>query len=217
MNKPKAVIFDIDGTLSPVNSWTAFTQDIGASAEDHIAIYNQLLAGTIDIDESREQLLAMWKATGKANKAHIEKVFDSWPLKGDAQDLINWLKSAGYIICLITGSVGVYAEHIANRLSVEHYYANAELHFDDEGNLHDFHYTANQAEVKLEQLTEFCEAQNIDPEECVAVGDGPNDIELFRNTKHGVLIESEKVPNDLREASWKTIRELSELRNFLSN
>jgi FMN phosphatase YigB (HAD superfamily) len=33
MQNIKAVVFDIDGTLTPQNSWTAFTRDIGVLIE----------------------------------------------------------------------------------------------------------------------------------------------------------------------------------------
>lgn len=216
MNKPKAAIFDIDGTLTPQNSWIAFSQDIGASVADHLAIYSQHLGGEISLDESKKQLLAMWRATGKANKAHIQSVFKNWPVKEDARDLVDWLKSQGYSICLITGSLGVYAEHIARELGVDHYYANAELYFDEDEELTDFHYTANQAEVKLQQFTDFCEAQGIEPGDCIAVGDSDNDIELFRATKHGILIEGEKISEELRESAWRTIHQLNEVKDLLN-
>jgi len=215
MSKLKAVIFDIDGTLTPQNSWKAFTNDLGASVADHLAIYGEHVDGKIGLDESKQKLLAMWQATGNANRDHIEKVFDSWPVRPDAKDLIDWLKTKGYTVCLITGSVGVYAKHMAEKLGVEHWYANAELYFDEQGELSSFHYTANQAEIKLQHFTEFCHKYNLDFDQCMAVGDGDNDIELFRATGHGILIEGEKIANELRDASWQTVRNLSEIKDLL--
>src|ERR1035438_2092768 len=172
MRKFKAVVFDIDGTLTPQNSWTAFTRDIGGSVDDHLAIYSDHVKGVIGLDESKQKLLKLWQATGKANKIHIEEVFNSWPIREDAKGLIDWLKNESYIICLITGSVGIYAKHVADLLSVDNYYANGELYFGENGDLIDFHYTANQAEIKLQQFSEFCKLNNLKPTECVAVGDG---------------------------------------------
>lgn len=54
----------------------------------------------------------MWQATGNASKDHIEAVFDTWEVRDDAHELIYWLKAANYVVCLITGSVGIYAKHI---------------------------------------------------------------------------------------------------------
>lgn len=215
MGKIKAIIFDIDGTLTPQNSWTAFTRDIGGSVADHLAIYSDHIHGKIGLDESKKLLLKMWQATGKATKQHIEQVFDTWPVRDDAQDLVEWLQQNGYRVCLITGSVGVYAKHIADKLGVEDYYSNAELYFDKRGKLSDFHYTANQAEVKLDQFSEFCKSKSIKPTECFAIGDGDNDIELFKLTKHGILIDNDKVADELRVSAWKTINNLIEVKDLL--
>jgi HAD superfamily phosphoserine phosphatase-like hydrolase len=211
----KAVIFDIDGTLTPQNSWTAFTRDIGGSVEEHLAIYSDHINGKIGLDKSKELLLKLWQDTGKANKQHIESVFKTWLVRNDAKELIDWLKSNGYAICLITGSVGVYAKYMAQKLGVKYYYSNAELYFDDDGELVDFHYTANQAEVKLEQFGEFCKLMSLRASDCAAVGDGDNDIGLFRLTKNGILVNHNKVSNELRNSAWKTVSNLIEVKDLL--
>lgn len=45
----KAVVFDIDGTLSPEVSWLALTRDLGASVEEHAQIYADYKAGRISV------------------------------------------------------------------------------------------------------------------------------------------------------------------------
>ncbi len=217
MPKLKAVIFDIDGTLTEQNSWTAFTRDIGGSVAHHLAIYHDHIEGRIGLDESKRKLLKMWQATGKANKQQIEKTFSGWPIKPEARVLIDWLKKEGYIVCLITGSVGMYAKNVADQLGIDDYFSNAELYFDEGEELINFHYTANQAEVKLEQFKNFCKTKGLRAEECVAVGDDDNDIELFRHTGRGILVEGEKVADELRQAAWKTINTLSEVKDLLIN
>lgn len=220
----RAIIFDIDGTLTPGNSWAAFSNDLGASVSRHMEIYRAHAGGKLGLDESKQLLLQMWQKTGNANRDHIEKRFDTWPIRPEALPLINWLKSHDYIVCLITGSVENYASHIAAKLGVEHWYANAELFFDWRGEMVAFHYTANQAEVKLEQFADFCKKHNLSADQCIAIGDGPNDIGLFEVTGNGVLVEGERladghdndVPEDLRSAAWKTVASLDEIPGLLS-
>ena len=57
----KAVVFDIDGTLTPQVSWTAFTKDIGGSVVEHLAIYEDTLNGKLGLDDSKRKLLEMWR------------------------------------------------------------------------------------------------------------------------------------------------------------
>jgi HAD superfamily phosphoserine phosphatase-like hydrolase len=218
MSNFKAAIFDIDGTLTPQISWTAFTRDIGGSVARHLAIYTDHLNGNIGLDESKRQLLEMWQATGKASRDHIEQVFETWPVRPEAYKVIEELKRRGYLICLITGSIGIYAKHMAEKLGVENYYANAELYFDNNGDLIDFHYTTDQADVKLAHLKEFCAKHDLRLQECVPVGDSNNDVEIFRETGNGVLLDdSTEVTDELRGVAWKVIDSLEDLLTLIES
>ncbi len=217
MNNIRAVIFDIDGTISPENSWTAFTDGLGASVESHLSIYKNHLDGSIGLDESEDQLMDLWRATGNANKPHIEAMYEEWPLREEAKSVVDWLKASGYMVCLITGSVDLYAAHIASRLRIEDYYANASLHFDKDMQFVGFDYTADQADVKLQQLEDYCKKNSLSITDCMAVGDGENDIELFKATGRGVLIKNGAVSEGLGRAAWKTIANLNEIPDLLNH
>ena len=71
MRTPKAVVFDIDGTLSPEVSWLALTRDLGAPVDQHVQIYNDYKEGLIDYPTSKAQLIGLWRATGNANKEFL--------------------------------------------------------------------------------------------------------------------------------------------------
>lgn len=221
----KAIVFDIDGTLTPGNSWTAFTRDLGASVDDHMSIFRSHVRNEISLDESKVQLLELWLKTGKATKAHIEAAYDTRPIRPDAANLINWLKQEGYIVCLITGSVGLYAQHIATRLGVKEWYANGDLFFDWKGDLVSFHYTTDQVQVKLDQFSHFCARLSLQPQECVAVGDGENDVGLFELTQRGILIAGGKesdgyhdhVSPALRAVAWREVECLERVQGILEN
>ncbi len=207
----KAIIFDIDGTLTEEHSWTALTRDLGASVEDHLKIYDDMRAGLIDLAAAEIQLCDLWRATGRATKENIVNFFESWPLRPDAKDVVAELKKAGYKICLITGFADIYAEYIAGQLGVVEYYANTVMVFDDLGQLSSFSYKPNQAEVKLQQLQDFCHRQVMSVTDCVAVGNGENDVELFKATQNGVLIDSLNASQEVRDAARTTITSLSDI------
>jgi phosphoserine phosphatase len=217
MQKFKAVVFDVDGTLTDHNSWFAFTRDIGGSEAEHLALYQGQASGQIGLDETKQKLLSMWMGTGNANKHYIKQLYDSWPVRKEAFPLVDWLQNTGYAVCLITGSVRSYAEVIAKKLRVSEYYANADLYFDNEGELTGFHYDTDQASVKVDQLNNFCALHSIKPSDCIAVGDGNNDIGLFRITGNGILINTPDAAPTLKQAAWKTIDNLDEVRMLLEN
>ena len=209
MEIPKAIIFDVDGTLSPEISWTALTRDLGASVEGHISIYQQYKSGQTEYLASKQQLIKLWQATGNANKNHFLRLFEDWPLAPEAPATVNTL-AANHSICLITGSMDLYVQAVAGKLHVPDYYANTTLYWDEAGNLVDMDYELNQANRKIEQFLGYCSLHSITPQQCIVIGDSDNDIELFKTSGRGVAIGTE-IPESLREVSWRTIQTLDEL------
>jgi len=214
-HKFKAVIFDIDGTLSLEISWLAFTKGLGASVDDHLKIYKDLKTATVSYEQSKEELLTMWKKTGKANKEFISSLFEKWPLKNEAKEIMSYLKEHGFMTCLITGSIDLYAKIIAKRLEVDNYYANTEFIWDQNGYLADFHYYREQSKKKVEQFLEFCRISNLQPKDCLIVGDDDNDIELFTLTGNGIAVHS-PTSEKLEQYSWKKVFNLNELKDIVN-
>jgi len=210
----KAIILDIDGTLSPEVSWLALTRDLGASVEDHVAIYQSYKAGDSDYLDSKKQLLELWKATGNADHDYFYRLFDQLPLNEDVQNVVDKLK-ANYEICIITGSMDMYAEIVAQKLGVDNWFANTRLDWEH-GVLVDMDYELDQASRKLEQFLGFCTANGYKPDECVVVGDGENDLLLFDVSNHGVLV-GDDVPTEMVQRSWKIISNLKELPSIMDS
>lgn len=210
----KAVIFDVDGTLSPQISWTALTKDLGASVEEHLKIFKEFQEQKTTYEVSKEKLLILWQETGNAKRQFLEQLFINWPLRKDAEKIISFLKNKEYLLCIITGSFDLYAQIIAKRLGIKYYFSNTKLDWDSKENLTNFHYFKNQASKKLEQFTEFCKMQNIKPENCVAVGDDENNIKLFKIIK-GIAVKSIH-SEPLEEIAWKTINNLLEIKEILN-
>lgn len=211
MGKSKAVIFDIDGTLSSEVSWLALTRDLGAPAAQHVQIYADYKEGRIDYAASKEQLIGLWRATGNANEAFFTQLFEALPLDLMAEKIVQVAKT-GRIVCLITGSMDLYAQIAARKLGVNQWYANTILHWDDQGNLYDMDYELNQADKKLEQFSRFCEEHRLDAKDCIVLGDGENDEKLFEACKRGVLIGA---TSGGATFAWKKIAQLAEFEGIL--
>lgn len=211
---PKAIIFDIDGTLSPEVSWLALTRDIGASVDEHIRIYEDYKAACITYEESKQQLIGLWRATGNANKVFFQKLFESWPLVPSAKQIVETARPH-HVLCLITGSMDIYAEIVARKLGIEHWYANTILHWNEQEELIDMDYELKQAGQKLEHFTEFYKSQNLTPKDCIVVGDGENDLELFKLSGKGVLILGDEKAEEYRRYAWKVVANLRELEDIL--
>jgi HAD superfamily phosphoserine phosphatase-like hydrolase len=213
MKKSEAVVFDIDGTLSPEVSWLALTRDLGAPVEQHVQIYKDYKEGKIGYEVSKDQLIGLWRSTGNANKAFFGQLFDSLPLDPAAEKVVQAAK-VGHLVCLITGSMDLYAETVARKLGIDKWYANTTLHWDDQGNLVDMDYELNQAAKKLEQYTQFCNKNGLGVEDCLVVGDGENDEKLFEVCRRGVLIGSDP---ESETYAWKRIAQLADFEQILQD
>jgi len=213
MKKSEAVVFDIDGTLSPEVSWLALTRDLGAPVEQHVQIYKDYKEGKIDYPASKEQLIGLWRSTGNANKKFFGQLFDALPLDPAAEKVVQTAK-VGRLVCLITGSMDLYAETVAQKLGIDKWFANTTLHWDSQGNLVDMDYELNQAARKLEQYTQFCQENGIGIESCLVLGDGENDEKLFEVCKRGVLIGSDA---ESETYAWKRIAQLADFEQILQD
>lgn len=225
-NTIKAIVFDVDGVLIEYkprfaedgtfvegNSWYQLTESLGCSVEKHIELFTEAKAGQIDFGQAERRLVGMYQAGGKATRDFITNFCASHQLRSEAKSVIGYLRSKGYIVCLISGSFDIHVEATARQLGVEHWYANATLVFDRGGKLERIIYYGNQNKVKVDQLEEFCQKVGIRPTECAFVGDSDNDIGVFQITGHGIAVHCDD--ERLREIAWKECENLSEIKGIL--
>jgi len=210
----KAIILDIDNTLTNDVSWLKATELLGASVEEHIAIFDKFSKNELPYETAKKQLIQLWQDTGNNTKEFWEDMFSKWPLKDDAQGLVEYIAQQGHKTALITGSFDIFAQAIAKKLGISSWYANTEMVWDADGTLVDFHYVRNQAAQKLIHFQEFTKQNSIDAQDCIVIGDGDNDVELFKATKHGIAVGRDN-PN-LLDVAWKSVDHLSEIETLLT-
>jgi HAD superfamily phosphoserine phosphatase-like hydrolase len=210
----KAVIFDIDGTLTKEISWRVLSRELGVSIDEHLNIFHARMRGEISESEAKKRFLDLWRLSGKAHKDIIEKIFDGIELRKEAGEIINYLKSKKYKICLITGSVDKHAAIVAEKLGVKFYFFNTKFIYNQDGQLVDYDYEEAQGKKKLEQLKQFSREQGIELKECAVVGDSFNDYELFKETGRGIAVKTEFEEKELEKVAWKIIKNLNELKQW---
>lgn len=213
----KTIIFDIDGTLTEgVDSWYFLTEHLGGDAEEHQRILQSQERGELSEPQAKNLMLKqVWHIEREITKKKIEKIFDAIPIKKDAGKIVQYLKNENYILCLITGSVEPFAKVIAEKLGIDYYYANTPFVYDNRDILIDYHRDPRADKKKLEQLKVFLAERGLKPEECVAVGNSWNDIELFSYTGNGIAVKSPERNEELENIAWKTITALSQLKEIL--
>ena len=211
----KAIIFDIDGTLTKALSWVHFTIRIGGSMEENDAAFAAFKSGQINEGQVKERVLKNWSSNGKIMKESSWNILDEVPIREDAKETVNYLKQKGYLVCMITGSLDGIAQVVGKKLGIEDWYANTTLYFDEEGKLIDLTTYLDEKATKTDQLNDYCARKNILPQQCAVIGDSSNDIGLFEMTGNGIAIASEFGVKELENYARRKIRELSELIDIL--
>ena len=215
MNMIQAVIFDIDNTLTKKNSCWTIAEAVGMIIAEDLEIYERSKSGNVSSREIDRELLTLWQRKGLATRSNFENTFTNMELRDEALDVIDYLKRKKIKVCLITGSMDLYANIIAKRVGADDFYANTPLKFDAQGNVVDLVYQKDQAGLKLNQFTEFCQKNQLTPAECMVVGDSENDLLLFLETKQGIAIRTEAEDKILEPVAWKIVDNLSEIKQIV--
>lgn len=206
----KSVIFDIDGTLAHGNSWETTTAFLGGDVEQHKDLFRRSNDGGIKPEDAKAELFSMWNKRGNFDPRELQEHYMTTPLMDGAEEVIEKFKSK-YKICLISGSNELYVEVIASRLGVEDYYANSKIIYKN-GLVTDLIYDPAQAAVKWQNWQKYSQQTGYKPENCIAIGNGPNDLELFQKLKFGIAIgvNPEKYPKVYNATKYQ-FDQLSEL------
>ena len=215
MKDIKAVIFDVDGTLTKVLSWVHFTMRVGGSIEENDAAFAAFKSGQINEDQVKERVLKNWSRNGKTTKELSWDILDEVPIREDAKETVDYLKRKRYLVCMITGSLDGIARVVGQKLGIEDWYANTTLFFDADGKLIDLTTYLDEKATKIDQLKDYSAKKNILPQQCAVVGDSSNDIGLFEVTGNGIAIASEFGAKELESYAWRKIENLRELMVIL--
>jgi phosphoserine phosphatase len=213
----KAVVFDIDGTLTRDISWIRLTNEIGGSIDFNDEVIKKWETDELSNEEVRQKLIENWNKNGKAFKDNFFSILKSIPLREDAKGVVNYLKEKGYRVIMITGSFDLYAEIVGEELGIKDYFANTKLIWDENGKLINVE-TCKDTEAKnrkIDFFKEYCIKKNLNFNECVSIGDSSNDIELFRLTGNGIAVRTQFEAKELEAVAWKIVDNLIQLKNIL--
>lgn len=191
--KYKLVVFDLDGTIIDKVDyvWKMIHENLGI--EDHpqrIKNRNEFLSGKITYYEWAKYDLDLMARHG-ADKETIMKVFDKAKVMEGALETLEALKSKGYKIAIISGSMNILLEKLIPdyREIFDHIFINRII-FNEEGEIEDVEVTPFDMEHKKTGLLELCELEGIDPKETVFVGDHDNDLDIAKAAGFSIAFNS---------------------------
>ena len=171
----KLAVFDFDSTLMDGETLEFFASELGIQ-EKIKTITDKAMRGELDFFESLVERVSFLKGLS------LEKVNDichSLPLMNGAETVVKELKAKGYKVICFSGGFRNATTHFAEKLNLDAEFANylhcknsiltglvgGEMMFNDSKG------------VMLKRIQKLL---NINPENTLVVGDGANDLSMFK-------------------------------------
>jgi phosphoserine phosphatase len=211
MSKVKLVCFDLNKTLIKENSWLKLNTALGMTKAEDQMLFKLWEEGSMTYKQWQDIISKIYVTRGIPTRQKIEKVLFDYEYKPYVKEVIQYLKSKDYRLALLTGSEVSLARRVANELGFDMYGAVNIFIYDEKDLFKDIIVLGDEEPFKLYQLNSFCFELGIKLTECACIGDGANELELFKHTKHGITFKGSKI----EKSAWKVINELSDVRNFL--
>jgi phosphoserine phosphatase len=191
---PRLVCFDLDGTVMLRPNSLQYLLELSHAP----------VAAMLDIDRRETTGELHWVAADQERAsfiaglpvAAVEEHFDGHlQAIGNLGPVLATLRAHRIISVLITAGPLEVAEALARRFAFDH-------SFGSDFETANSHYTGRitrhlGSQGKVDCLLGLCGAEGISLEECVAVGDGPSDIDLFRRVGLAIGINCPRVVADV--------------------
>jgi len=176
----KLIAFDMDSTLINIECIDEIADVVGKKAEV-AAITEATMRGEItDFKESLRRRVALLQGVPVAA---LQRVYDErLRLNPGAQDLVDACKSAGLKTLLVSGGFTFFANRVRERLGMD--FARSNLLDEADGQLTGQVAQQHWGDIcdgaeKRRTLLEVASLMGVSPAECIAVGDGANDLPMM--------------------------------------
>ncbi|MEG2629600.1 MAG: phosphoserine phosphatase SerB [Comamonas sp.] len=176
----KLIAFDMDSTLITIECVDEIADATGKKAEV-AAITEATMRGEItDFKESLRQRVALLKGVTEADMAGVRD--QRLQLSPGAQTLVQACQKAGLKVLLVSGGFTFFAEHVRGLLNID--FVRANMLESDNGVLTGGLIEQPWGDIcdgaeKRRTLLEVASLLGIDPKQCIAVGDGSNDLPMM--------------------------------------
>ncbi len=171
----KLAIFDFDSTLMDGETLEFLAREFHLE-EKVAAITKEAMSGNIDFFESLIQRVSLLKGL---DKYKVEKICKNLPLMNGAKELIFELKRNGFKTVCFSGGFKSATIPARIKLGLDADFSNI-LHFKDNKMTGFVGGEMMFSSSKGEMLLTLQRLLNISPEYTVTVGDGANDLSMFK-------------------------------------
>ena len=176
----KLIAFDMDSTLINIECIDEIADAVGKKAEV-AAITEATMRGEIkDFKESLRRRVALLEGVPVSA---LQQVYDQrLQLNPGASELVAACKDAGLKVLLVSGGFTFFANRVKERLGID--FARSNLLDEADGQLTGRVVQQSWGDIcdgaeKRRTLLEVASLLGVSPQECIAVGDGANDLPMM--------------------------------------
>ncbi len=180
----KLIAFDMDSTLINIECVDEIADAVGRKAEV-AAITEAAMRG--EITDYKDSLRRRVDLLRGVTVADMERVLaERLQLNPGAQTLVQACKAAGLKVLLVSGGFTFFAHHVRDRLGIDFVRANV---LELESGAHCGQLTGRMVDQpwgdicdgaeKRRTLLEVASLLGIEPRQCIAMGDGANDLPMM--------------------------------------
>lgn len=206
----KLICFDLDDTVTSDNSWRRLNPALGMTQEEDLMMLGWYEQGIINYQMWGDLSLAIYKQRGKDTLANIDAALSKYEIREGVKETVCDLQDKGYYVALISSAVDIYVDKVAKELGIELSESNNIFVFDSNNRLEKIVVYSESGLGKLRHLESFCRKLGLQISECACIGDGANDLEMFKATGHGITFKGSPIEKD----AWQVIEKISDLQSI---
>lgn len=202
----KLAVFDFDSTLMDGETIEIIASEIGLQ-EQVAQITKRAMEGELDFFDSLTYRVSLLKGI---SEKRVNEICHSLPYMPGAKETITALKNKGYIVVCFSGGFKNATEYAKNILGYDADFSNI-LHTKDGTLTGQVGGEMMFSDSKGQMLQKLQSILKVTPENTIAVGDGANDLSMFKYAKTRVAFCAKQC---LKEASTICLEE-KDLRSLL--